>query len=131
LSRHSPCLSRPVADLHRNLRQALRSEDNQTEAEQDEKFPEADVEHAGSGCVVSVGLVIFRVLLGEFRIGFVEFLGLGAFTGLDVGICIVHRLAKTLDGAAQVTADTTEFLGAENHDNDQQNDQQLPQAYSA
>jgi hypothetical protein len=75
------------------------------------------------------------MLLGEFRIGFVEFPGLGPFAslgaGLSVGIGIAHRLAKTLDGTAKVTTDAAEFLGAENDDDDQQNDQQLPQAYSA
>src|SRR5690606_39423390 len=41
---------------------------------------------------------------------------------------LAHRLAKARDRAAQIRAQATQALGAEQHDDDQKNDQQLPDA---
>ncbi len=47
---------------------------------------------------------------------------------LDRGLfLVVHRLAKALDCAAQITADVLQPLGAEQQYHDDQHDQQLPQ----
>src|SRR5690606_18694674 len=43
----------------------------------------------------------------------------------------VHRLAKALDGVAQVRAKAFQALGAEQHDDDEQDDEQLPDADAA
>ena len=65
------------------------------------------------------------------------------FLGLEAGVFavvrqfrriflrIVHRIAKTLDRAAEILAHSANFLGAENQHHNQQNDKELPQADTA